>query len=133
MDSVFVHKMWDEHEISKMIGESIPFPLLSDPCGRIGKTYGVFSEASLMHQRGSFIIDPDGNVKSVEIVSAPVGREFDEIIRQLEAQQHVSSTQGCQVTPTGWKPGKQVLEPSPNLVGKVWETWVPEFYYRSKK
>ncbi len=133
MDSVFVHKMWDEQEISKMIGEKTPFPLLSDACGHIGKAYGVFSENDSINLRGSFIIDPNGLVQSMEIVNAPVGRDFDEALRQIEAHQLVCSTKGCQVAPTAWKPGSQVLEPGPDLVGKVWETWTPSFYYRTSK
>ncbi len=133
MDSVFVHKMWDEQEISKMIGEKVPFPLLSDPCGNIGKEYGVFSAGDSINLRGSFIINPSGIVQSMEVVAAPVGREFDETLRQIEAHQHVCATKGCQVTPTAWKPGNQVLEPAADLVGKVWETWTPQFYYRTSK
>ncbi|MBP7518018.1 MAG: redoxin domain-containing protein, partial [Desulfobulbus sp.] len=30
VDSVFVHKMWDDHELSKMVNGGIPFPMLSD-------------------------------------------------------------------------------------------------------
>ncbi len=133
MDSVFVHKMWDEQEISKLIGEKIPFPLLSDSCAQLGKLYGVFSESASKNLRGSFIIDPSGVVQSMEIVASPVGRDFDEAIRQLEAHQLVKASQGCQVAPTAWKPGAPVLEPSPEIVGKVGELWTPSFYFRSKK
>ncbi len=133
MDSVFVHKMWDEQEVSKIIGSNVPFPLLSDACGCLGKLYGVFSEEDSINLRGSFIIDANGVVQSMEVLAAPVGREFDETLRQIEAHKHVCATNGCQVTPTAWKPGAQVLEPAPALVGKVWETWTPAFYYKSSK
>ncbi len=133
MDSVFVHKMWDEQEISKLIGEKTPFPLLSDPCAHIGKLYGVFSEDDAINLRGSFIINPNGVVQSMEVLAAPVGREFDETIRQIEAHQLVCKTKGCQVAPTAWKPGAPVLEPSPEIVGKVGELWTPSFYFRTKK
>ncbi len=133
MDSIYVHKMWDEQEISKMTREKMPFPLLADTCGEIGKSYGVYSASEGFHLRGSFIINPHGIVQSMEVVAPSVGREFDETLRQIEAHQHVCATKGCQVTPTSWKPGQQALEPTTALVGKVWETWTPEFYYKSSK
>jgi alkyl hydroperoxide reductase subunit AhpC len=42
IDSVFVHKMWDDKELSKMVDGGVPFAMLSDTGGKAGKTYGVF-------------------------------------------------------------------------------------------
>ena len=42
IDSVFVHKMWDDNELSKMVEGGVPFPMLSDAGGRVGKAYGIF-------------------------------------------------------------------------------------------
>ncbi len=125
MDSVFVHKMWDEKELSKVRGSSNPFPLLSDPCGNIGKLYGVFNGENNINLRGSFIINPDGIVQSMEILAAPIGRDFNEALRQIAAHQFVAQNQG-KAAPCAWTPGKTHLEPSPQLVGKVWEAWKPE-------
>jgi peroxiredoxin (alkyl hydroperoxide reductase subunit C) len=49
-----------------------------------------------------------------------------EMIRQLQAFQHVRATNGAEATPTGWRPGKITLKPGPDLVGKVWEVWKVE-------
>ncbi len=124
MDSVFVHKMWDEQELSKASGKPLPFPLLSDPCGNIGKQFGVFDEDINLNLRGSFIIDPCGNVQSMEVLAAPVGRDFEESLRQIAAHQFVSQNDG-KAAPCSWTPGKAHLEPGPDLVGKVWEKWKP--------
>ncbi len=124
MDSVFVHKMWDEQEISKASGAKLPFPLLSDPCGDIGKLFGVFNSERSINLRGSFIIDPAGIVQSMEVLAAPVGRDFDEALRQIAAHQFVNQNQG-KSAPCSWVPGKAHLEPGPDLVGKVWEVWKP--------
>ncbi len=132
-DSVYVHKMWEEQELSKVTKQHVPFPMLADSCARIGQSYGVFSVKHDVNLRGSFIIDPEGVVQSIEIIGPSVGRDFDEALRQLNAHIHVDSSNGCDVIPTGWKPGEQVLKPTPELVGKVWETWTPQFYYRSSK
>ncbi len=122
MDTVFVHKMWDEQEIVKIVGKKTPFPLINDNCACIGKQYGVFSDDIGMNLRGSFIIDPAGIVKSMEVVDAPVGRQFEETLRQIEAHQFVCSNQGCAM-PTAWKPGKAHLKPGSELVGKINESW----------
>jgi alkyl hydroperoxide reductase subunit AhpC len=44
VDSVFVHKMWDDHELSKMVKGGIPFSMLSDGGGKVGAAYGVYDE-----------------------------------------------------------------------------------------
>ncbi len=115
--------MWDENELAKLSNAPNPFPLLADPCAHIGKLFGVFNEDAQINLRGSFVIDPDGIVQSMEILAAPVGRDFDETLRQIAAHQLVCETKGSQVAPTGWSKGKAVLEPGPQLVGKVWENW----------
>jgi alkyl hydroperoxide reductase subunit AhpC len=123
VDSVFVHKIWNEHELSKMIGKNIPFPMLSDPGGKIGKMYGIYDEDGGVDTRGRFIIDPDGIVQAFEVLTPPVGRNVSEAIRQIKAFQLVRETKGKEVTPSGWKPGKTTLKPGRELVGKVWEHW----------
>ena len=123
VDSVFVHKIWNENELSKMIGKNIPFPMLSDQDGSIGKLYGIYDENSGVETRGRFIIDPDGIVQGFEVLAPPVGRNVSETIRQIKAFQLVRKSKGTEATPSGWKPGKQTLKPSPDLVGNVWKVW----------
>jgi alkyl hydroperoxide reductase subunit AhpC len=123
VDSVFVHKVWNDNELSKMIGKDIPFPMLSDSSGEIGKMYGVYDENEGVETRGRFIIDPDGIVQGFEILTPPVGRNVQETIRQVQAFQLVRATKGAEVTPAGWKPGKAILKPGPQLVGNIWKEW----------
>ena len=123
VDSHFVHKMWQDNELSKMVDGGVPFPMLSDGSGNIGKIYGVYDEQAGVEMRGRFIIDPDGIIRAIEIVTPPVGRNVMELIRQVQAFQHVRKTNGTEATPTGWQPGKPTLKPGPDLVGKVWEVW----------
>jgi peroxiredoxin (alkyl hydroperoxide reductase subunit C) len=124
VDSRFTHKIWQENELSKMVKGGFPFPMLSDAGGRIGKVYGVYDEAAGVNIRGRFLIDPDGVIQAMEIMTPPVGRNVSELIRQVQAFQHVRKT--GEVTPAGWTPGKTTLKPGPELVGKVWEVWKPE-------
>ncbi len=124
VDSVFSHKIWQEEELSKMIEGGVPFPMLSDAGGNIGRIYGVYDEDAGVNVRGRFIIDPDGVIVAMEVLTPPVGRNVEETIRQVQAFQHVRET--GEVMPSGWIPGKPTLKPGPDLAGKVWKVWKPE-------
>ena len=125
VDSVFVHKMWNDNELSKMVEGGVPFPMLSDAGGKVGMVYGVYDEAAGVDTRGRFIIDPDGVVQGFEVLTPPVGRNVSETFRQIQAFQLVRETKGAEATPSGWRPGKPTLVPGPDLVGRVWEIWNP--------
>ncbi len=122
-DSRFVHKIWQEEELSKMLEGGVPFPMLSDGGGKIGSVYGVYDEAAGVDIRGRFIIDPDFVIRAMEVLTPEVGRNPNELLRQVKAFQHVVET--GEVTPSGWEPGDKTLKPGPDLVGKVWEVWKP--------
>jgi len=126
-DSRFTHKIWQEEELSKMIPGGVPYPMLSDAGGRIGAVYGIYDEDAGVDIRGRFIIDPDGMIQAMEVLTPPVGRNVAELIRQVQAFKHVRET--GEATPSGWQPGKPTLKPGPNLVGKVWEVWKPEMAF----
>lgn len=124
VDSVFVHKMWNDDELSKMVAAgAIPYAMLSDQGGNIGRLYGVYDGRSGANTRGRFIIDPDGVIQAVEVLTPPVGRNINETIRQIRAFQQVREAGGAQAMPAGWKPGKNTLTPGPDLVGNVWKVW----------
>lgn len=99
--------------------------MLSDAGGNLGKTYGVYDPNAGVNIRGRFIIDPDGVIQAMEIMTPPVGRNFPETIRQVQAFQHVRKTKGGEATPAEWTPGGTTLKPGPDLVGKVWKVWKP--------
>jgi len=123
VDSMYVHKMWDDNELSKMVPGGIPFPMLSDAGGKVGTIFGIYDEGEGVDTRGRFIIDPDGIIQAYEVLSPPVGRNVMENIRQIQAFQLVREKKGAEALPSGWKPGKKTLKPGPDLVGKVWEVW----------
>ena len=54
VDSHFTHKMWQEHELSKMVEGGVPFPMLADTGEEIGTLYGVYDEAGGVNVRGRF-------------------------------------------------------------------------------
>ena len=125
VDSHFVHKMWDDHELSKMVEGGVPFPMVSDQAGNVGRAYGVWDEGQGIELRGRFIIDPDGVIQAMEVLTPPVGRKLAETVRQVQAFQLVRQSQGTEATPAGWEPGQPTLKPGPGLVGQVWKVWKP--------
>lgn len=126
-DSRFSHKMWQRDELTKMLKGGVPYPMLSDANGSIGRVYGVYEPSAGVNIRGRFIIDPDGVIQAMEVLTPSVGRNVSELIRQLKAFQHVRKT--GEATPSGWQPGKKTLKPSADLVGEVWRVWKPEMAF----
>jgi peroxiredoxin (alkyl hydroperoxide reductase subunit C) len=125
VDSHFVHKMWNDHELSRMVEGGVPFPMISDQAGNIGRAFGVWDETQGIEMRGRFIIDPDGVIQAIETLTPPVGRRLSETIRQIQAFQLVRASGGTEATPAGWMPGQPTLKPGPALVGNVWKEWKP--------
>lgn len=114
-DTAFVHKAW--HDISDAI-KKIKYPMLADPTGKVCRQFGTYIEDEGLSWRGTFIIDPDGILKSMHIHDNSIGRSTKEILRMLEAAKFVSEHKG-QVCPASWKPGAKTLTPGLDLVGKI--------------
>jgi peroxiredoxin (alkyl hydroperoxide reductase subunit C) len=64
--------------------------------------------------RGVFIVDPVNRIQSVMMYPNSVGRNIDEILRTLNALQKADNE--TVFTPANWKPGNEVLLPSPATV-----------------
>ncbi len=114
-DSVFVHKAW--HDSSPAI-KKIEYPMAADPTGKICREFGTYVEGEGVSLRGSFIIDPNGVLKALEVHDNSIGRSAKELLRKLQAADFVSKSEGM-VCPAGWEPGKETLKPGLNLVGKI--------------
>lgn len=106
-----------------MVQGGVPFPMLSDAGGKVGRLYGVYDEDAGIETRGRFIIDPDGVIQGYEVLTPPVGRNVAESLRQVQAFQLVRESKGTLATPSGWCPGKPTLKPGVDLVGNVWKEW----------
>jgi peroxiredoxin (alkyl hydroperoxide reductase subunit C) len=110
-----VHKAW--HDNSAAI-KKVQYPMLADPTGNIARQFGVYIDDEGVALRGTFIIDPDGVLKTIEIHDNNIGRSVDEALRKLEAAQFVREHKG-NVCPANWKPGEKTLKPGIDLVGKI--------------
>lgn len=114
-DSVWVHKAW--HDTSPAV-QKITFPMLADPTGRLSRMFGVYLPLTGEALRGSFIIDPEGRLKTIEINHNDIGRNSRELLRRLRAARFVAE-HGGKVCPASWEPGNDTLEPGVDLVGKI--------------
>lgn len=114
-DTAFAHKAW--HDTSKAIGK-IHYPMLADPTGSISKLFGTYIESEGLSLRGTFIIDPDGVLKTIEIHNNNIGRSAKEMVRKLKAAKFVRENKG-KVCPANWEPGEDTLTPGINLIGKI--------------
>jgi peroxiredoxin len=114
-DTHFTHKAW--HDTSETI-KKIQFHMLADPTGHLTKALGVYGEHSGLANRGTFVINPEGKIKIVEITDDGIGRNADELLRKVQAAQFVAShpSEAC---PAKWRPGEKTLKPSLDLVGKI--------------
>ncbi len=113
-DTQFSHWMWKK--TSPTIAK-VPFAMASDPSGAVGRAYGVWNPATGLMRRGRFIIDPDGIIQAVEVLADPVGRNVDELIRQIQAFQAVRANPG-KAAPAGWKPGDPMITTGKSDIGR---------------
>lgn len=114
-DTHFVHKAW--HDASDTI-KKIKFPMLADPTGTLTRAFDIYIEASGLAERGTFVINPDGEIVLYEVNAGGIGRNAEELLRRLQAAQFVA-IHGDQVCPARWKPGAKTLSPSVDLVGSI--------------
>ncbi|AZK45368.1 alkyl hydroperoxide reductase subunit C [Paenibacillus lentus] len=114
-DSHFVHKAW--HDSSEAIGK-VTYIMIGDPSHTISRNFEVLDEETGMANRGTFVIDPDGVVQTVEITADGIGRDASTLIDKIKAAQYVRNHPG-EVCPAKWKEGGETLKPSLDLVGKI--------------
>ncbi len=114
-DTHFTHKAW--HDSSPAIGK-IEYPMLADPTGKLCRMFGTYDESDGMSLRGTFLIDPEGKLVTIEIHNNDIGRSAKELLRKVQAAKFVRENDG-QVCPASWEPGNDTLTPGEDLVGKI--------------
>ena len=114
-DTHFVHKAW--FDTSDSI-KKINYTMLADPLGVLAKGFGVYKEDEGVAYRGTFVVNPQGLIKLVEMQDNSIGRNADELVRKVKAAQFVESHPG-EVCPAKWNEGADTLKPSIDLVGKL--------------
>jgi peroxiredoxin len=114
-DSHFAHKVW--HETSPAVGKA-KFPLIGDSTHALTKAFDVFIEEEGRALRGTFVINPDGIIKTSEVHSNEIARDVKETLRKLKAAQYTAAHPG-EVCPAKWNEGAKTITPSLDLVGKI--------------
>jgi len=114
-DTHFSHKAW--HDTSPAIGK-VKYPLVGDPTGRLSRNFDVMIEEEGLALRGTFVINPEGQIKVCEIHDLGIGRDAGELLRKVKAAQYVATNPG-EVCPARWVEGRATLKPSIDLVGKI--------------
>ena len=114
-DTHFAHKAW--HDTSEAI-KKVQYPLVGDPTGAITRNFEVMIEEEGLALRGTFVINPEGQIKLCEIHDNGIGRDAKELLRKVKAAQYVASHPG-EVCPAKWQEGEKTLKPSLELVGKI--------------
>ena len=113
IDSHFTHNAWRNTEVNKGGIGQVGYTLAADINHNICRAYDVESADGVAF-RGAFIIDDKGVVRSQTVNDLPLGRNFDEFIRVIEALQfHEEHGEVC---PAGWKKGDKGMTGSPEGV-----------------
>ena len=114
-DTHFTHKAW--HEASETIGK-IDYYMVGDPTGEITRNFDNMREEMGLADRGTFVVDPDGEIQLIEITPEGVGRNAEELVRKIKAAQYVRANPN-EVCPAKWEEGEATLTPGLDLVGKI--------------
>lgn len=114
-DTHFTHKAW--HDTSETI-KKIQYPMLADPTGHLAKSFGVYIEEEGLAYRGTFLVNPEGQIKVAEYHDNGIGRNAAELLRKTQAAQFIAAHPN-EVCPAKWTPGSKTLKPGLDLVGKI--------------
>ena len=114
-DTHFSHKVW--HETSPAVGKA-EFPLVGDPTHQLTRAFGVHIDEDGLALRGTFVINPDGVIKTMEVHDNAIARDVSETLRKLKAAKFVAEHPN-EVCPAKWKEGEKTIAPSLDLVGKI--------------
>ena len=117
-DTHQTHKAW--YDVSDTV-KKIKYPMLADPTGMLAKSFGVYiedGEDKGLAYRGTFLVNPEGEIKLAEMHDNGIGRNADELLRKTKAAQYIREHPD-EVCPAKWEPGSETLKPGLDLVGKI--------------
>jgi alkyl hydroperoxide reductase subunit AhpC len=98
-DSFHSHRVWFETDPRLA---DVDFPVIADTAHQLSRDFGVLlPEGAAL--RATFVIDPEGVVRHMSVNELEVGRNFDEVLRVLQA------LRTGELCPSGWQPGDPAL------------------------
>ncbi len=116
-DTIFSHRAWVKHE---KLMNWFPYKMLADHSTEVADIYNILDEETWIAWRGTFVIDPDGVIRSIEVTSWPLWRNSDELIRKIEALQFMRANPS-QACPAKWVVWSKTLTPNIKMAGEVYE------------
>ena len=114
-DTVFSHRAWVKHE---GLMKNFTYLMLADHTTQVAASYNILDEETGIAGRGTFIIDPHGVCRGIEVTSGPLGRNSAELLRKIEALQFMEANPGT-ACPAKWTAGAKTLKPSIKIAGEV--------------
>ncbi len=108
VDSIEDHRRWAP-DIGEVTGTALNFPIVADPDRKVAELYDMIHPGAgdTSTVRSVFIIDPDDKLRLMLTYPKSVGRNFDEIVRVLDALQ--ATDRDPIATPADWQPGDRVI------------------------
>ena len=108
VDPLDSHKGWAP-DIAEVGGTALNFPIIADPEHKVSELYDMIhpGEGDTSTVRSVFIIDPSDKVRLTLTYPKSVGRNFDEIVRVIDALQLTDAAPVS--TPVDWTPGERVI------------------------
>jgi peroxiredoxin (alkyl hydroperoxide reductase subunit C) len=115
VDSVYSHIAWMRN-IEEKLGVKVPFPVVADLDQKVSRLYGMIHEpsAATAPVRCVFFIDPKRTLRAMIYYPLNVGRNFDEILRVVDALQ-TADANGV-ACPANWRPGDDVIVSAPTTL-----------------
>lgn len=112
IDSIYAHIAWTRN-IEQTQGVKVQFPVVADLDQKVAQLFGLVHEptSTTSAVRAVYFIDPKRAVRAIIYYPLNVGRNFDEILRVVDALQ-LADAQGV-ATPADWTPGQPVVLPAP--------------------
>lgn len=110
VDSVEDHHAWAP-DIGEVTGTPLNFPIVADPDRTVAELYDMIhpEAGDTSTVRSVFIIDPQHKIRLSLTYPKSVGRNFDEIVRVLDALQ--ATDLNPIATPADWQPGERIIVP----------------------
>jgi len=109
-DSVEENLKWIE-DVNDTQNTTLTFPIVADPDLKVANAYGMIHPAVHATEavRSVFIIGPDKKLRLTMTYPMNVGRNFDEILRVIDALQ---TAEGKKLAmPADWRPGDRAIIP----------------------
>ena len=108
VDSVEDHNSW-KADVEEVGRTTVGYPIIADPEKKVAQLYDMLhpGEDDTSTVRSVFIIGPDDKIKLMLTYPKSAGRNFDEILRVLDALQ--LSAAGPFSTPADWRPGERAI------------------------